>query len=134
MRLDNTENKKIVDMCYKTHKTLINPIIDWTTDEVWEFIKEYEIPYCELYDKGYKRLGCIGCPMSSNQAHVLDCYPKYKALYKIAFQKMLDNAKEKGIEIRANWETGEDVYEWWIGKKQDQEETMITEAWIGEDE
>ena len=44
LRLDNRENARIVEMCYKDHTTLINPIIDWTTDEVWEFIKEYKIP------------------------------------------------------------------------------------------
>lgn len=125
LRLDNTENKKIVDMCYKTHKTLINPIIDWTTDEVWEFIKECEIPYCELYDQGYKRLGCVGCPMSSNQANELDRYPRYKALYKIAFQKMLDNGKAKGISFR--WKDADEVYEWWIGNRKEEISTMITE-------
>lgn len=125
LRLDNTENKKIVDMCYKTHKTLINPIIDWTTDEVWEFIKEYKIPYCELYDKGYKRLGCVGCPMSSNQAQVLERYPKYKALYKKAFQKMLDNGRAKGVEFK--WKDADEVYEWWIGNQIEQEKTIITE-------
>lgn len=65
LRLDNRENAKIVEMCYKDHTTLINPIIDWTTDEVWEFIREYNVPYCCLYDEGFKRLGCIGCPMGS---------------------------------------------------------------------
>ena len=80
-------------MCYKTHTTTINPIIDWTDGEVWEFIKEYNIPYCCLYDEGFKRLGCIGCPMGSNEQRIreFERWPKYKNLYMIAFQKMIEN-------------------------------------------
>ena len=93
LRLDNRENARIVEMCYKTHTTMINPIIDWTTDEVWEFLKEYKIPYCELYDQGFKRLGCIGCPMGSTEQRIkeFERWPKYKALYFKAFEKMLEN-------------------------------------------
>lgn len=92
LRLDNRENARMVEMCYKTHTTTVNPIVDWTTDEVWEFIKEYEIPYCSLYDEGFKRLGCIGCPMGSKQQREAEFerWPKYKNLYMIAFQKMIE--------------------------------------------
>ena len=45
---------------------LISPIIDWTEKDVWEFLNEVvKVPHCELYDKGYRRIGCILCPMSS---------------------------------------------------------------------
>lgn len=93
LRLDNRENARIVEMCYKDHTTLINPIIDWTTEEVWEFIKEYDIPYCGLYDEGFKRLGCIGCPMASKaiREHEFERWPKYKNLYLLAFEKMIKN-------------------------------------------
>lgn len=93
LRLDNRENARIVEMCYKDHTTLINPIIDWTTDEVWEFIKEYKIPYCCLYDEGFKRLGCIGCPMGTKtmREYEFERWPKYKNLYMIAFEKMIEH-------------------------------------------
>lgn len=57
----------MVRICPTKGKHIINPIIDWEEDDVWEFIKAYDVPYCTLYDKGYKRLGCIGCPMSTNK-------------------------------------------------------------------
>lgn len=28
----------------------INPILEWKYNEVWEFIREYKIPYCDLYN------------------------------------------------------------------------------------
>ena len=118
LRLDNRENARMVEMCYKTHTTLVNPIIDWDTAEVWEFIKEYKIPYCDLYDQGYKRLGCIGCPMAGGkgQQREFERYPKFKNLYLVAFEKMLQNNKEKGVEC--SWTTVDEVYKWWVQDEQ----------------
>ena len=104
----------MVEQCYKRTKTVLNPIIDWFDEDVWEFIREYNVPYCKLYDEGYKRLGCIGCPMGSNQKEELERYPKYKKAYISAFQRMLDNLQQ----VRnTDWQTGEDVYNWWIRKE-----------------
>lgn len=48
-------------------KIIINPIIDWSEADVWEFIKLTKIPYCSLYDQGFKRLGCLFCPMAAKR-------------------------------------------------------------------
>ncbi|MBR5202676.1 MAG: phosphoadenosine phosphosulfate reductase family protein [Clostridia bacterium] len=109
---DNDENRRMVEQCYRTRKTLMNPIVDWTDEDVWEFIKTYNVPYCELYDKGYNRLGCIGCPMSTAAAE-LERYPKYKRMYLRAFQKMIDRYEVKPQD----WQTPEDVMDWWLEKK-----------------
>ena len=91
---------------------MLNPIIDWSTEDVWEFIHKYNIPYCKLYDQGYKRLGCIGCPMSTRQREELEKYPKYKQAYLRAFERMLKQRKSKGGDD--NWKTAEQVMEWWL--------------------
>lgn len=109
---DNKESRKMVEQCYKLSKTVINPIIDWSNEEVWEFIREYKVPYCKLYDQGYKRLGCIGCPMGNNKVE-LEKYPKYKQAYIKAFDRMLKEGREAGIDYD-KWKTGEDVYKWWV--------------------
>lgn len=97
--------------CKVHSRRVLNPIYDWTTEEVWEFIKEYNVPYCELYDKGYTRLGCIGCPMSTKNAEELEKYPKFKQAYIRAFQRMVDNMD--GIRNKT-WTDGEGVYKWWL--------------------
>lgn len=51
-------------------KILLSPILYWSEQDVWEFLKINNIPHCELYDKGYKRIGCICCPMSSNKQKI----------------------------------------------------------------
>lgn len=105
---------------------MLNPIVDWTDAEVWEFIHEYNVPYCELYDKGFKRLGCVGCPMANNKAE-LEAYPKYKNLYLKAFEKMLDARREKGLPIPPHWETADMVMSWWLQEaSKEYTETEIT--------
>lgn len=35
----------------------INPILHWTEEDVWNYTEEYDVPYCKLYDDGYRSLG-----------------------------------------------------------------------------
>lgn len=37
LNVDNDENRRLAESCYRTRKTIINPIIDWTEAEVWAF-------------------------------------------------------------------------------------------------
>ena len=39
----------------------VNPLIDWTEDMVWEYIKKYNIPYNSLYKQNYLSIGCAPC-------------------------------------------------------------------------
>lgn len=112
LNLDNADTRNAMELCYRTRKTLINPIIEWEDDDVWEFIHKYNVPYCELYDQGYKRLGCIGCPMNTTAAAELERYPKYKHLYMKAFERMLEESWKNGVET--TWKTAEDVMNWWL--------------------
>lgn len=82
---------------------------------MWEFIHEYNIPYCKLYDEGFARLGCVGCPMSTNRKNELNRFPKIKKLYIKAFERMIEERKKAGL--KTSWETGEEVLSWWFGNK-----------------
>lgn len=122
VRWEESRNRKEQQMVnFWKGKTMVRPIVDWTENEVWSYIIQNEIPYCELYDQGWNRLGCIGCPLGSNQKKELAIYPKYKKLYILAFEHLIEYRKRKGMETL--WNNGEDVYKWWIGecKKQRQE-------------
>lgn len=90
---DNDDSRRMVEQCYRTHKTMVNPIVDWTDDDVWSFLNGNNIPHCSLYDEGFTRLGCIGCPLSGSKNMIRDFerWPKYKELYIRAFQRMIDN-------------------------------------------
>ena len=114
---DNAETRELLESCYKKKKTLLNPIINWEDEDVWEFIRKYNVPYCKLYDEGYSRLGCIGCPMGSNRIAELERYPKYKQAYIRAFDKMLKERERRGKVTK--WTSAKDVMDWWLyGEKQ----------------
>lgn len=112
LNADNHESRRAVEQCYRTCKTLVNPIIDWTDADVWEFIHTHEIPYCSLYDEGFDRLGCIGCPLGSNQNSELDRWPTYRRAYIRAFDKML-KARHASGRFCNSWVDGIDVMNWY---------------------
>jgi 3'-phosphoadenosine 5'-phosphosulfate sulfotransferase (PAPS reductase)/FAD synthetase len=37
------------------------PLGFWLEDDIWDYIKKYDIPYAEIYDLGYTRTGCMFC-------------------------------------------------------------------------
>lgn len=111
LNLDNSESRRVMEMCYRTSKTILNPIIDWYEDEVWRFLNDIaKVPHCSLYDEGFTRLGCIGCPQQNGKRMRRDFerWPKYKNLYIMAFQRMVDRHP-------GTWKDGQDVYDWWVG-------------------
>lgn len=117
---DNEGSRKLVEQCYKRHKTTVNPIIDWTESEVWAFINGNGIPYCELYDEGFSRLGCIGCPLAQQKHREKEFlrWPKYKTAYLSAFEKMLVARRDirpfriGGMDYPNA--TATDVFNWWM--------------------
>ena len=113
---DNEDSRRMVEQCYTRHKTCVNPIIDWTDEDVWEFIRSENIPYCELYDQGLHRLGCIGCPMAGTKGMEKEFarYPKFKDAYLRAFGRMLEARKAAGKHDEATWATPIDVFNWWM--------------------
>jgi phosphoadenosine phosphosulfate reductase len=39
----------------------INPLIDWTEEQVWDYVKKNRVPYNKLHDQGYPSIGCAPC-------------------------------------------------------------------------
>lgn len=42
----------------------VNPLVHWTVRDVWQHIRENELPYNRLYDRGYQQIGCAPCTRS----------------------------------------------------------------------
>jgi phosphoadenosine phosphosulfate reductase len=44
----------------------LNPLADWTDEDVWSYIREHELPYNPLHDAGYPSIGCTHCTRPPN--------------------------------------------------------------------
>lgn len=114
---DNDEKRLLFETCTLKAKRVCNPIIDWTDDEVWAFINEQKIPVNPLYCEGFKRVGCVGCPMADKQRYIeFARWPKYKEMYIRAFDRMLEERQRRG-KMQGTWNmgtTGMDVFHWWM--------------------
>lgn len=116
LNMDNSETRRVVEHCYRTTSTMVNPIIDWTDEDVWDFLKYYGCESNPLYQCGWKRIGCIGCPMASKHRYKeFARYPKYRENYVKAFDRMLKARISAGLPTYS-WDTGENVMRWWLGE------------------
>jgi phosphoadenylyl-sulfate reductase (thioredoxin) len=46
----------------------IHPILHFTEADIWDYIHAFDLPYCELYDQGYRSLSCIPCTAKGERA------------------------------------------------------------------
>lgn len=97
----------------------LHPIIDWPDEAVWEYLNLRGIPHCELYDQGFRRIGCIMCPQGGQERMKRDAerWPKYAQAYIRALDKALLKRNSEGK--RTDWESGAEWFDWWIGQNQD---------------
>lgn len=113
LNMDNDPSRRLVEHCFRTTTTMVNPILNWTDDDVWEFLHHYGCNSNPLYQCGFKRIGCIGCPIAGKHRYAeFARYPKYKNLYIRAFDRMIDAMDNSPY----SWHTGLDVFRWWMGE------------------
>lgn len=111
---DNSEDRRLFESCQLKGKRVVNPIVDWKTDDVLDYIESEHITMNPLYSCGFSRVGCIGCPMAGKSSRQRDFlkYPKYKTMYIKAFERRIEEMKRRGRAV--TWETGLDAFHWWM--------------------
>lgn len=89
----------------------IYPIRLWTDENVWRFIRQRNLPYCSLYDEGFERLGCVGCPLTSPKARrrEFDRWPRFEQMWREACAFVVAERARLGLtpppeSLRATWE------------------------------
>lgn len=112
---DNDDRRRLTERCAMQAKTVTNPIIDWTDDDIYDYITAEHININPLYCNGFRRVGCIGCPMAGRKRREIEfyLYPTYKHAYLRAFEKMLIAREQLGMKpfIR---QTAQGVFDWWM--------------------
>lgn len=64
LRRDQTANRadmQVVELDEARGLLKINPLIDWTNEQVWAYIRENYVPYNALHDQNYPSIGCAPC-------------------------------------------------------------------------
>lgn len=110
---DNDDDRRLFETCQLKGKRVVNPIIDWKDNEVLDYAAIEKIPMNPLYCEGFHRVGCVGCPMAS-KARTMEFarYPKIKAAYIRAFDRMLEERRKRSLP--SQWQSGVDVFHWWM--------------------
>lgn len=127
---DNDDKRMLFENCRLKGKRVVNPIVDWTDEDVWDFLGEGTqvlcgdhnvtcngIPINPLYDEGWRRVGCVGCPMAGKtREQEFIRWPKYKNLYLQAFDKMLKERERRGkmAGMSRMGTTATDAFNWWM--------------------
>lgn len=115
---DNDEKRRDFESCELKGQMTVNPIVDWEDTEIWDYIHSERLPINPLYCEGWKRVGCIGCPLATriNRQREFARWPTYEKNYIAAFDRMLEARKSAG-KLDEKWTsgtTGIAIFHWWM--------------------
>lgn len=112
---------KLVTHHTVTKSNALAPIVAWTDADVWAFIRDRGLPYCSLYDEGFERLGCIGCPMAGpGRKMQFARWPGYERAWKRAFRKLWEHRAGRPTRNGGEWfgtarfDGWEEMWKWWL--------------------
>jgi phosphoadenosine phosphosulfate reductase len=114
-----TLNKlKEPESCDRQYKNKIHayPLMYWTEQEIWEYIKKYKLAYPTQYDLGFRRLGCVGCPQATIEERIRQykIYPKYVYTIIKAIDKNLK--RENKTRLSRSFSDPYEAFCWWISE------------------
>lgn len=111
----------------------INPIAEWPDHWIWDYSEEAHLEQCSLYQEGFDRLGCIGCPMarSCNRRKEFSRWPGFELLWRKAFDTLVKIRTEHGKKQR--FASGSEWFDWWMSDQameapDDEMQTSICEV------
>ena len=102
VNITNADEEQTLGCIHGKESLLISPIIYWTEKDVWEFLNNVvRVPHCSLYDEGWHRIGCIGCPMSSHKQKMIENkrYPHVKRGWIKAIKAIRNGGIQKRIYL-----------------------------------
>ncbi len=116
---------------------ILNPILYWTDEDIWRYTRQEGIPYCSLYDEGFERLGCVGCPMAGDKRKMeFARWPRYEAAWKKAFREFwarwhgVPRERSVWVSMEGKWLfkpiAGEPVSSQWVEKRKRVEQGFTT--------
>lgn len=114
---DNEPERRLFENCQLKARRVVNPIIDWDDGEIWDYAETERLSTNPLYECGFKRVGCVGCPMAGRKTRTAEfaMFPKYRDLYIAAFDRMLAVRRQDGKDdTTGTWVDAKAVFHWWM--------------------
>lgn len=101
------------------------PIRLWDDADLWSFIHLHNVPYCKLYDEGFTRLGCIGCPLASRRVREMQFarWPRaemeWRAGFEATWSVRAGTTDKNGDEWygSACFDSVDELWEWWMDEQ-----------------
>lgn len=117
---DDASSRRLFEQCQMKGVRVLNPIIDWSDSDVWDYLHSRGIEGNPLYKEGWRRIGCVGCPLAGKRAREL-AFARYPKLYKAwadAIAYVIARRKEMGnpmVLMGKEVESADDVLGEWDG-------------------
>jgi len=98
----------------------VAPLAFWTVEDIWAYTRARGLPHCSLYDEGWDRIGCIGCPMAEKQRYrQFERWPNYARAWRRAatlyWERTHALRRRDGSPYScAKFPTPEAFWQWWL--------------------
>ncbi len=115
------------------HKFVVRPLLHWTRNQERKYLRDKGIEWCDLYNKGFQRLGCILCPMASPEEKRLQSsyWPKIALAWEHSFERLYNNRVSSGNDSVKRWNSAHEMFNWYINETEkipDEQLRMIFEG------
>lgn len=116
---DNTDDVKQTGACYTNSYFYVNPLAYWSDDYLWDYIESERIEVNPLYGKGFRRGGCICCPMASTceRKRGLALYPKFEKRFIKLADDIIQYRISKSLLNRFVFKTGAEYFNMWLNNE-----------------
>jgi len=91
------------------------PIMQWSEKEIWNYIRERNLPYSPLYDQGFSRLGCVGCPMAMTNLRINE-YKRFPR-YAYATIRAIEKNIKAGRSLSKFFQDPYEAFHWWLTRQ-----------------
>lgn len=127
---------RLIEACYKTKsKRFLHPIIDWSDEQVWEYIKMRNLPINPIYLPPFNmnRVGCVLCPLALPGVYEdsIKHWPKIVKAWEKSVKAWYDRFGNECCNI-SSIKTADQYWKWWLSGQtskfdDEQQEQLIFE-------
>lgn len=109
----DNRDERIIAPCQAKAKIKIHPILDWSNAEVWAYLRDCKTEINAVYNMGFSRCGCIGCPMAGKSRYKeFQVWPAFEKMYRHAFGRMIEAREAMGKPNQHK--TADEVFRRWM--------------------